>query len=433
MCNSRTPIKYNILYYPLETLKLKDPYYLDYVSHRLENIDRICDAVLVYAKNDSVINSRAALVFLIRKTRMTNATVLFETTAFKMLPDELVYPRGEVHPPIRIINVLNAIRVKRYVKQLVTIRGFETYSMLDFPTHTNVSRIGMYGGNVLECEWWFNYYINGAFQCSKGRLMQISGTCYLNSVVNGFILSKNASKIALMYMNRSGISKDRLEQDLLTCSAVPKTEEYFYNLLYTALCKKVKITDQEGINKQYHPSEAEPIKQTQDLLIEYSKLYSNNPSGESGYPFDTLIKILDWMGNGKMIYELSENLVPPPDKDFVVVPRDKCDFLIRTLIQIKVRPFIEFVLILLIPIDPTDPAHMVTGYVCDDYYKIYDSGTNKILDVDWLSDDAHAKITSAENVAWSHTSYQWSNAIFIGIVTCNFAKMIEYNTEGVCN
>lgn len=49
----------------------------------------------------------------------------------------------------------------------------------------------------LECTWWFQRSVLKAFGCGVNRLLQISGTCFLNVIVNGFLLSENPRKMLL--------------------------------------------------------------------------------------------------------------------------------------------------------------------------------------------------------------------------------------------
>ena len=129
------------------------------------------------------------------------------------------------------------------------------------------------------------YYINSIFDCGKGRLKQLNGTCYLNAVINGFILSKFTSKFLLNFMSQQ---PDRRMYVPFVCPN-PMTEKYLFTIIYNTLCRKESMSEYED----------------KDMLIDFSKIYYNKEKkwfhklllkeGEGGSSKSTLLRILSWI------------------------------------------------------------------------------------------------------------------------------------------
>lgn len=139
-----------------------------------------------------------------------------------------------------------------------------------------------------ECKWWFKYYIDKAFDCGKGRLMQYTGTCYLNSAINGIILSDTAHRIALMYMNKELQSNplllSEIKQDIMGLSCLVSKRStpvsILYRILYNIFCKHDKVLT---LDKRHGEI-------PKDIIIKSSQQFFstiNNPSdkeyGEGGF------------------------------------------------------------------------------------------------------------------------------------------------------
>ena len=52
--------------------------------------------------------------------------------------------------------------------------------------------------NNIEDKWWFKYLFRGP-SCSKGRLVQFTGTCWLNSILNGIILGEHTRNFFIQH------------------------------------------------------------------------------------------------------------------------------------------------------------------------------------------------------------------------------------------
>ena len=283
--------------------------------------------------------------------------------------------------------------------------------------------------NKLECTWWFEYYITKAFGCGAGRLVQYSGTCYLNAVVNAIILSANFRNIFITHMKRqlrddpilhSYVKKDIYE---LACSLKEPNElAYIYRIIYNIFCKqKEPATLTRSIDKK-------------DLFIHASKRYfsdkdepSDKEYGEGGFSKSTLYDIISKSGISFTVYlpnskrfmiknretniqhirQLSKFMPlyteitnkQDADNDLIIYINETFSYqeITDTLLFNNINFELEcctitFWVVIESGVDPTNPAvklpntqsgHSIVGYKCDGYNKIYDSSANKIANIDW--------------------------------------------------
>jgi hypothetical protein len=210
------------------------------------------------------------------------------------------------------------------------------------------TKLHRYGGKTnLVCQPWFEYFSNYAFGCIKGRLRQLSGTCYLNSVVNAIILTPTLRKAALDSMKAQNKADYSKPINLNVCER--KTRQYFFRLLYNIFCSQV------------------PIKLNEDIIVEFSKLYSDNPdTGQGGHSDKPMIDFLDAFIPG--MYLLYTN--PYRNSKFFFPETEKINNEWYDL-QCSVIYF-----------EHDKGLHAVVGFICDGVEKIYDSNNN-ILDIPW--------------------------------------------------
>ena len=148
----------------------------------------------------------------------------------------------------------------------------------------------------LECQSWFKHYMNKAFHCVSGRLLQLSGTCYLNSVINGLFLSKGI-QLLLKDIYTKEADKDFVEIDQLSCPVeqTKSSKKYILNLVDKILFNKQKI------------------KGKFDIMINAAK---SNFSGIGGFPFFTLLQIL-------LSLQIQFVVKVPPFSNVYVLPDDR--------------------------------------------------------------------------------------------------------------
>ena len=218
-------------------------------------------------------------------------------------------------------------------------------------------------GQKLVCNEWFIYFSDTAFGCIKNRLMQLSGTCYLNAILNGIILCPTARNIALQIMRKVDITEYVKPLGLDVCGK--KEPTYLFQLLYNTICAKV------------------PLQKTaykQDIIVEFSKLYSIDPvGGQGGYTMETMNRLLDLIDphhivlgfkqqhkpDGTLIRRYSTPTLTP--KDHITLRDGPGDFSVITIDFITASK---------------SSSHAVSGIKCDGNYIIFDSN-NGILNIDW--------------------------------------------------
>lgn len=284
----------------------------------------------------------------------------------------------------------------------------------------------------LECTWWFMYYINSIFDCGKGRLLQFSATCYLNAVLNGFILSKFTSKFLLNFMSQQ---PDRKMYIPFVCPN-PMTNKYLFTIIYNTLCRK------ESMTEEY---------EDKDMLIDFSKLKVKNNSLNllsekeiGGYTISTMISLLSWITDNKFnhVYvepsgELSvgnwdEELDFNKDYDFLFFDPFSTNTVFTSLFNFGV----EFCTIstLYTKTSGGSGAHAILGYKCDGIYKIYDSNSILIHTFDWrrLNEQEYQdKLVEILNTSYGFI-YTFSRPIIDCILYINKNKRIETSTAAIC-
>lgn len=238
----------------------------------------------------------------------------------------------------------------------------------------------------LECAWWFKHYIDKISDCVSGRIMQVGGTCYLNSAINGLILGPTIRKICMSILKNSNIEKGWVKENIFgECLDVEKTFEYFFQILYTACCKKPQIPEVAG---EYHLPDV-------DVVIGYAqKIFS----GIGGQPVNALLKIMYMLQTyyGRKLYANvisgeHENFSDYSEGDLITLNyRTQSKVFESNIYKNMVAPdkkefALEFGLISLgvSEGDKIVAGHTIVGIICDGIPRIYDSATNQTLVVDW--------------------------------------------------
>ena len=310
--------------------------------------------------------------------------------------------------------VLNIVIATRYDKRYVVHQWGMTYTMLA------LNESSYSNDEELACNWWFEHYINKLSGCMSGRLIQNSGTCYLNTVVNGFIFSPTLRKLCMEILKNSPVNKLEIKKDIFACIPQEKTADYFFHLLYAACCKKMPIPDERS--------------QLDDIFIEYAK---KTFTGEGGSVNETLTKILDYLQGyyGHKLYFniMSDNIVDGKTVAEDCQPNDKIGVYkysspfheiipLRTLRTMECchdgrKFFLEFAVLVLF--NDTE-AHSVVCIICEDGIpRIYDSGTNRSIVIDWTHIDEvliRVKILNWINRAFGPKFFEYcyiSSAVYV--------------------
>jgi hypothetical protein len=265
----------------------------------------------------------------------------------------------------------------------------------------------------LECTWWFQRSVLKAFGCGINRLLQRSGTCFLNTIVNGFLLSENPRKMLLANLDMILVNEPEyraiLEKPL---------EEWACPLRYQA---RQSLDFMNMI--LYRTYKRTKIKSTFDILkLTSRKFVSMNASptdalyGEGGHSVYTIIDFLKNVNFPGFVGNTSNGtykyLITPPEsaRNYLIlfqylnslntIPADPHEFAkFHYYIDVNESDFasphldmmgtvydLEFVTIFIgAPATATlrEFRHVILGFVCNGVQMIYDSEFNKIIKANW--------------------------------------------------
>jgi len=278
--------------------------------------------------------------------------------------------------------------------QIVLKKFLNIFETSGKPSNVKIARIKdqifdvkMFNGTTNEmliCNSWFSYFSDVAFGCIKGRLLQMSGTCYLNAIVNGFILTPTARKIALEKMR--GIERAKYTKPINVDICERKDEYYFFRLLYNIICSGVNI--RESAYKK-------------DIMIEYSKIYSSDIGGQGGDIYNSLRKLLGIIDpkyidlSFRIDEETFEQIFEEQlrsDGDFLIVhSRTRTEKSFNSKFLENADKFNKLVFngdtfslafVVFTYLFADGESHAVVGIKCDDNYMLVDSNV-EIIDIDW--------------------------------------------------
>jgi len=471
LCNQTQDIhKYNIKYIPVP-YKRPVEYYINYVDASLVLSDSektVCDGMIIYAKTNGDFGIREKLVEFLLSVKTFKNTIVFYDNIFEKNKNKYIYDsdnvlRDNTHG-LKILNVyaVDTDRVKRFT---------HNHEIIYVP-------IKYYEENVrpLVCTWWFRYYIGKVFGCGTGRLIQQTGTCYLNSVINGIVLSDLLSRMVLMYMNHAltedpsifhTIAVDITDMDM----CVSRNEKLFlYRIMYNLFCKnKPKYED----GRPYRRTLDADFKKVDILKREADAFFSHSGYGdkviEGGYEEYVLYKLFYDMGvkfvvlynekyykpkyftrifGQQYYYEFTEFLdtleisTEFKNVDLILyIDTTRTSKNLKSSINIK-RPStrsspeinLNFDLEtgMLRLIGPT--SHTIAGYICDGYYRTYNSDDNEIAFNEWNKleePDIYKKIL--ENINMSENTNFFRHVYISSAIYVNRMKKPEYIEFGKCN
>ena len=212
-----------------------------------------------------------------------------------------MYSQGDIfspQTPLGIRKIVNGVLNTIEQKSITIANEFNNVMFTYFnPVHNP----------NLYCKEWFQYAVDTLFGCSKGRLMQISGTCYLNAIINGLVLSKPVRNLLLDKMKKlkhlefkTSLSREGLSR---ACRDA-KTDDYIFKLLYNVLCSNTPL------KKVIAPED--------DLIIQYSKkysipdIYTGIRTGEGGLSDETMRQMVEYLNVLFGTNVFFSTSIPPP-------------------------------------------------------------------------------------------------------------------------
>lgn len=281
--------------------------------------------------------------------------------------------------------------------------------------------------NKLTCQPWLKKFLSRVFSCGVYRLIQKSGTCYLNATINGILLSEDVRNLFLQKLDdfvsqypesKAYISRPLSQTDMTSCKVFQgvffNEIQYLYRILYNSLCKPIRPFPRVGNIER------------KDVFESASREYfSPTSSGFGGTSIATILIFLlgseiDFLlaleDKEKLIYINPRGVLDNIDTNFSVV--DVYSTYYERLVANRTRKRISREVILYLPRDNwikpqhiddiktfdfepqigllyfnfTDMSqnesvgHDVTLFFCDGVPKVYDSAENFIFEADWLGD-----------------------------------------------
>ena len=380
-------------------------------------------------------------------------------------------------PDINELRVLNVIKTGTVYRYEVSNFDFIPFMPLDktddeINLKSNTDR--------LSCQWWFKRFFSTVFECGKGRLIQFSGTCYINSVMNTLILGEYMKRLIINSINTwaSIFTPDEIDMvkrpiDYGVCVDIKRIKElrerviFYSKIFYNTVCATKSLSRITPVYRDVFKTPAMYYFKGHDAPIDPDAVqgFGGNP-GSVLYRIlnDLLIKayIVDAEGNfydmhsgdGDKIFNLFRlanvkyalsrlqkvNLPDPTDENYpdVIVffnyqygdeprqiPKLPSNFALETASlssRIKITSPDGSI---------SDTGHIVTGFICDGYYKIFDSAYNTIDNHDWR--DTHDLLNSSyakrkrDLYNWDFIDARIDTAVFV-----NYNKRLEYLESGVC-
>lgn len=255
----------------------------------------------------------------------------------------------------------------------------------------------------------FRYFIEIVFGCSQSRLVQFSGTCYLNVTINGFILTDIGRRIMLNYMV-SELKKDmdafgknfRKPLDRNICEK--KTNDMIFRLMYNILFAKQDLKQNFANNsenqnmmkifeKQYF---METRSHTYNTLIEFLKKINetniSTPTVTNEYPYfpdDFNYKTIPVLNIP--LKESNKNFILYYSDQITNANTSRCFLPLELTAKYTEGTddeIYEYTLVFCTILfnnieEPKKPGHTILGYYCDGVPKTFDSN-GKIATADWL-------------------------------------------------
>lgn len=332
--------------------------------------------------------------------------------------------------------------------------------------------------NRLSCQWWFKRFFSTVFECGKGRLVQFSDTCYMATSFNTAILSNYFKKIIIRNLSMiigEGSMSDADLYDIHTpidygvCVDFDRLHtkkervKYYAKIFSNTLCKtsnlpRINLLYRDiflNAGKSYFGSKSRGggipsafmFKMLLDLKINfviadetgaYYDPYSPNSLEffrnirEGGYHLPDLLEDL----NTTSVFSLQET-IKYPDVVFYIGSKEVTSQTmlptLERLYRLNFLPETCSIALTYFDLGKNLHGHVITGFVCDGYYKLYDSYFNIIDNCDWrdpaqILDNSFIKTLSTLNNNYNFTDGTIDFCIFV-----NYNRRLQYVKEGsVC-
>lgn len=406
----------------------------------LSEFNNVCNTVLVYV-HQRVINERM-------KQKIARVLEKIEPFPVKKTMYIFVDDLDYLQPPffvqtsskLRVVNVKTKAGVNSHpgLKHM-----FETHGIFEYSRNRRYD-IGGYEvefiddsvinplNNTLQCTWWFNRFLQSAFDCGKSRSLQFVSSCYLNSTFNLLILDQTIRKLVVEAINKKirrepqyvSVIKDITSTGGNLDGFVYSRAEMIYifvaSLFYQLVCKGLTARD---INTQLSLLGIPPTC----LLHSMHMFFSRPQHGKGGNPFGALYSLLSaveinftieyngnfyqpiplpiLLSNAESTIRIRDDPKQDLSKLFPItrlsfttdcVVASNTNIIADAPVSVVIKSHDLLVSEGFVPVACTLQGsgtnasgdvvgHAVVGFICDDVYKIYDSAANVILNFSWLN------------------------------------------------
>jgi|NOAtaT_6_FD_contig_123_10301_length_2060_multi_2_in_0_out_1_1 hypothetical protein len=373
-CHSEFPVPYKLIYFPIKFDEKIDHSIFTHASGE-------CDFTLIYLDPNARIGR--LMIFLQEIKKFNHMTIYSYTQISKYFIERNGITGVETY--LLVPKKTSRIKVEDRVD----------YKSITFPQQEKTT-------NRLECQIWFEIYINKAFGCGFGKLFQLSGTCFLNSAICGLFLS-NVRLYLIDIFNRLSLDPkfrskigDSLSPLICPTFDYSTSKWYIFTLINVLFCRGERHT----------------LAKSTDYLSLAKNMYEDIPGKGSSATF-TVLKILnDCMA--PCVLKIENSIVNLPYQsfnyqnfvEFVDDPirrepiQESTDLPEFVLDYYSTFPVVVPMLMTVglqaynlqcafISLDLKDDTledrrgHGIVGFFCDNVPKVYDSASNKVLNIDW--------------------------------------------------
>jgi hypothetical protein len=410
-CYSNLQIDYNVLYYPIVfKAEINDD-----ITEFYKDVDTHCDATIIFADLDMHDETKEKKILvklqnLLKKIKnFTNARLYIKNRkeSASYLTSQFLLSNG--------ITGLKAYHIILERVKSVRIRQIGGLNIIRVPENVYLAK-----NDELQCQFWFEHALLKAFHCGLRRLQQLSGTCYLNTSINALFLTPYFRDIfdkALSII--SSETKARFDALTLACPTYDmKTSLDYLLFLYYRLFNQgdVLVADKDIMREageQFFETMDADKRRGGSVVSVLSMIFAS-------LGLNYVVKLPKSFLFRKMNYvSFNKGLTPERFESFTSsINKEANDIIQNRLLNINedidiiidwktngrfhekemlfIEPFrrgkyfdeiyydLQFSIIRLSFAD-NSIGHVILGFFCNGYPRVYDSNTNLIFDFDWRS------------------------------------------------
>ena len=418
-CDDTEKIPYGVLYTEIQAGNYSAESVT--ISQILSQVIPECSKVIMYVNGDATLPM--FYDFIMRMRQFANTTAYVWASAPVSIPSTVL--------GLRILNIRNT----KHLKIQTIIEGDHEFVDVDLSSQPQTQN--------LECTWWFQREVLKAFGCGDQRILQItgSGTCFLNTIINGFLLSENPRKMLLMNLEWMLINDPGyltiLEKPIehWACQAnypARHSLDFMNMILYKTYKAKTKIKTSLDILTYTAGKFVSQVADIKDARYGYG--------GVSDYTIIDFLKNVNILGFvGDSAAGIYRYLAVPPESargdrsiflqyisSLVPIPADprefaKFHYYIDLISSNFVYPHLDIMGVvydlefasIAMYFPPPSAGHIVLGFVCNGVQMIYDSDSNMIFKANWQNLTDPTTVRSIQKLYPTFTAVKLTVAFYM--------------------